>query len=195
MAATSQSLSAPHHITVRINGERRKFEIGRDLQPSTTLSEFLRERLGFTSRAPRWVCSRGVMASAKNNPANPTRLWSVVAEVAGSSNETSFNHPLSSPTGKKGAVMVEIFSLHKMVDGKCFWFHLSLLILWQHKLEIVKAYLYANFLINACHHTNVTHPERGIIDLNEQGIVHRQSKFLRTTECRQVIRSTCSDHV
>lgn len=33
-------------ITVRINGERREFEIGRDLQPSTTLSEFLRERLG-----------------------------------------------------------------------------------------------------------------------------------------------------
>ncbi len=35
-------------ITARINGERREFELGRDLQPSTTLSEFLRERLGLT---------------------------------------------------------------------------------------------------------------------------------------------------
>jgi len=35
-------------IVMRINGARREFEIGRDLDPSTTLSAFLRERLGFT---------------------------------------------------------------------------------------------------------------------------------------------------
>jgi aerobic carbon-monoxide dehydrogenase small subunit len=35
-------------ITMRINGEWRKFEIGRDLEPSTTLSTFLREHLGYT---------------------------------------------------------------------------------------------------------------------------------------------------
>ena len=33
---------------MRINGERRKFEVGRDLLPTTTLSAFLRERLGYT---------------------------------------------------------------------------------------------------------------------------------------------------
>ena len=33
---------------MRINGEWREFEVGHDLDPSTTLSEFLRERLGFT---------------------------------------------------------------------------------------------------------------------------------------------------
>jgi carbon-monoxide dehydrogenase small subunit len=33
---------------MRINGRSREFEVGRDLLPSTTLSEFLRERLGFT---------------------------------------------------------------------------------------------------------------------------------------------------
>jgi carbon-monoxide dehydrogenase small subunit len=33
---------------MRINGEWRAFFIGRDLEPSTTLSTFLRERLGFT---------------------------------------------------------------------------------------------------------------------------------------------------
>jgi len=33
---------------MRINGERREFEVGRDLLPTTTLSAFLRERLGFT---------------------------------------------------------------------------------------------------------------------------------------------------
>jgi aerobic carbon-monoxide dehydrogenase small subunit len=31
-----------------INGERREFEVGRDLFPTTTLSAFLRERLGYT---------------------------------------------------------------------------------------------------------------------------------------------------
>jgi aerobic carbon-monoxide dehydrogenase small subunit len=35
-------------ITIRINGEWRKFEVGRDLEPSTTLSMFLREHLGYT---------------------------------------------------------------------------------------------------------------------------------------------------
>jgi len=33
---------------MRINGERREFEVGRDLLPTTTLSAFLRERLGCT---------------------------------------------------------------------------------------------------------------------------------------------------
>jgi carbon-monoxide dehydrogenase small subunit len=47
LAARSTGQS-PHFITVRINGARRQFEIGRDLEPSTTLSAFLRERLGFT---------------------------------------------------------------------------------------------------------------------------------------------------
>lgn len=35
-------------VTIRINGEWREFEIGRDLESSTTLSAFLRERLGYT---------------------------------------------------------------------------------------------------------------------------------------------------
>jgi aerobic carbon-monoxide dehydrogenase small subunit len=35
-------------INIRINGEWRAFEIGRDLEPWTPLSAFLRERLGFT---------------------------------------------------------------------------------------------------------------------------------------------------
>ena len=33
---------------MRINGVWHEFEIGRDLEPWTTLSQFLRERLGFT---------------------------------------------------------------------------------------------------------------------------------------------------
>lgn len=33
---------------MRINGQARSFEVGRDLEPWTTLSAFLRERLGFT---------------------------------------------------------------------------------------------------------------------------------------------------
>jgi len=33
---------------MRINGEQREFEIGRDLLPTTTLSAFLREHLGCT---------------------------------------------------------------------------------------------------------------------------------------------------
>lgn len=40
--------SAPRRVTMFINGERREFEVGRDLLPTTTLSAFLRERLGFT---------------------------------------------------------------------------------------------------------------------------------------------------
>jgi len=35
-------------ISLRINGEWREFEIGRDLLPTTTLSAFLRERMGYT---------------------------------------------------------------------------------------------------------------------------------------------------
>jgi aerobic carbon-monoxide dehydrogenase small subunit len=35
-------------ISIRINGKWREFEIGRDLEPATTLSEFLREHLGYT---------------------------------------------------------------------------------------------------------------------------------------------------
>jgi len=47
--AKANSLSsAPQRITMCINGERREFEVGRDLLPTTTLSAFLRERLGCT---------------------------------------------------------------------------------------------------------------------------------------------------
>lgn len=44
------NLKAPSNdrITIRINGEWREFKIGQDLEPSTTLSAFLRERLGYT---------------------------------------------------------------------------------------------------------------------------------------------------
>ena len=35
-------------ITIRVNGESQEFEVGRDLEPYTTLSAFLREHLGFT---------------------------------------------------------------------------------------------------------------------------------------------------
>ncbi len=40
--------ASPRRITMRINSERREFEVGRDLLPTTTLSAFLRERLGYT---------------------------------------------------------------------------------------------------------------------------------------------------
>jgi len=40
--------SSNDRLTIRINGELREFEIGADLEPLTTLSEFLRERLGYT---------------------------------------------------------------------------------------------------------------------------------------------------
>jgi carbon-monoxide dehydrogenase small subunit len=50
--AKTNSLSSrppsPQRITLRINGERREFEVGRDLLSTTTLSAFLRERLGYT---------------------------------------------------------------------------------------------------------------------------------------------------
>ena len=39
---------AAERISMRVNGEWRAFEVGHDLDPSTTLSAFLRERLGFT---------------------------------------------------------------------------------------------------------------------------------------------------
>ena len=41
-------VSSKEKISIRINGEWREFEIGRDLEPMTTLSAFLREHLGFT---------------------------------------------------------------------------------------------------------------------------------------------------
>jgi carbon-monoxide dehydrogenase small subunit len=47
LAARPQG-QATQPITLRINGEWRAFEVGRDLEPSTTLSAFLREHLGFT---------------------------------------------------------------------------------------------------------------------------------------------------
>lgn len=40
--------SSNNKISICINGEWREFEIGRDLEPMTTLSAFLRERLGYT---------------------------------------------------------------------------------------------------------------------------------------------------
>jgi aerobic carbon-monoxide dehydrogenase small subunit len=43
--STAQSTQS---ITIRINGEWHEFEVGRDLESSTTLSAFLREHLGFT---------------------------------------------------------------------------------------------------------------------------------------------------
>ena len=48
MADRSKEKIATERITVRINGEWREFTVGHDLEPSTTLSEFLRGRLGFT---------------------------------------------------------------------------------------------------------------------------------------------------
>lgn len=47
MLVKSQT-SSNKRITIRINGEWREFEVGRDLEPFTTLSTFLRERLGYT---------------------------------------------------------------------------------------------------------------------------------------------------
>jgi aerobic-type carbon monoxide dehydrogenase small subunit (CoxS/CutS family) len=51
----------PERISMRINGERREFEVGRDLLPSTTLSAFLRERLGFTGL--KVSCDEGACGS------------------------------------------------------------------------------------------------------------------------------------
>lgn len=44
----SPKTSSNERIALRINGEWREFEIGKDLQPWTTLSAFLRENLGYT---------------------------------------------------------------------------------------------------------------------------------------------------
>lgn len=44
----SARISENNRIKIRINAEWREFEVGHDLEPSTTLSAFLRERLGFT---------------------------------------------------------------------------------------------------------------------------------------------------
>ncbi len=59
MATKSQD--QPGRITMRINGRWREFEVGRDLHPSTTLSEFLRERLGFTGL--KISCDEGACGS------------------------------------------------------------------------------------------------------------------------------------
>jgi carbon-monoxide dehydrogenase small subunit len=45
---TSSSTPTPEIITIKINGKWLEFEIGKDLQPWTTLSALLREGLGFT---------------------------------------------------------------------------------------------------------------------------------------------------
>ncbi|MGB4594277.1 MAG: (2Fe-2S)-binding protein [Anaerolineaceae bacterium] len=44
----NSTTSSPEKISITINGEPREFEIGKDLQPWTTLSAFLREELGYT---------------------------------------------------------------------------------------------------------------------------------------------------
>lgn len=44
----SSATSSPEKVGICINGELREFEIGKDLQPWTTLSAFLREGLGHT---------------------------------------------------------------------------------------------------------------------------------------------------
>jgi aerobic carbon-monoxide dehydrogenase small subunit len=47
---TATAIQSPvlQRISVRINGQQRSFEVGRDLEPWTTLSAFLRERVGLT---------------------------------------------------------------------------------------------------------------------------------------------------
>ena len=44
----SARISKNDRIKIRINAEWQEFEVGRDLEPNTTLSAFLREQLGFT---------------------------------------------------------------------------------------------------------------------------------------------------
>ncbi len=44
----SSQIPVKEKITIQINGERRQFEMGRDLSPMTTLAAFLRENLGYT---------------------------------------------------------------------------------------------------------------------------------------------------
>lgn len=46
--AEISSTSSLQKVAIRINGELHEFKVGTDLEPSTTLSVFLRERLGFT---------------------------------------------------------------------------------------------------------------------------------------------------
>jgi aerobic carbon-monoxide dehydrogenase small subunit len=46
--ANRSKFSMENRIRTRINGEWREFEVGKDLEPMTTLSAFLRERLGYT---------------------------------------------------------------------------------------------------------------------------------------------------
>jgi len=46
--APSSTPLTPQRIAMRVNGEWREYEVGRDLLPTTTLSAFLRERLGYT---------------------------------------------------------------------------------------------------------------------------------------------------
>jgi aerobic carbon-monoxide dehydrogenase small subunit len=48
LLVTTPKTSSKDSITIRINGQWREFAMGRDLEPSTTLSMFLRERLGYT---------------------------------------------------------------------------------------------------------------------------------------------------
>jgi carbon-monoxide dehydrogenase small subunit len=57
----TRSHEESERITMRINGRRREFEVGRDLLPSTTLSQFLRERLGFTGL--KISCDEGACGS------------------------------------------------------------------------------------------------------------------------------------
>jgi aerobic carbon-monoxide dehydrogenase small subunit len=45
---TGPTTSSNAMLRIRINGEWREFEIGKDLQPWTTLSAFLKEGLGYT---------------------------------------------------------------------------------------------------------------------------------------------------
>jgi aerobic carbon-monoxide dehydrogenase small subunit len=48
MTATPDRQPINTRVNIRINGRWRAFEVGRDLEPSTTLSAFLKQQLGFT---------------------------------------------------------------------------------------------------------------------------------------------------
>jgi carbon-monoxide dehydrogenase small subunit len=63
LAPIATPVGAVHEppITMRINGQWREFELGRDLVPSTTLSALLRERLGFTGL--KVSCDEGACGS------------------------------------------------------------------------------------------------------------------------------------
>jgi aerobic carbon-monoxide dehydrogenase small subunit len=61
-ANSASSLSPTRQrIAMCINGERREFEVGRDLFPAATLSAFLRERLGYTGL--KISCDEGACGS------------------------------------------------------------------------------------------------------------------------------------